>query len=95
LKGRHITPSDIGRDIIQWGRGQGDADVAQTQDRLREINPRTVKDMIQQGLDRPWVERQLSMYQAAIRAGGKKLLNTQLFPRLELLDAILRNWPND
>lgn len=84
---------EIGRNIIRWGRGQGADDVAQTVARIGEMSPKAVREMMKQGLERSWVEKQLSLYEKAVGAAGKKLTNEQLLPRLELMQTILRNWP--
>lgn len=88
-----MNAAEIGKEVIRWGCGQSSAAVAQSQRRIFAINRYEVLDMIAKGLDRSWVEKQLSLYEAAISAGGAKLRNRQLRPRRDLLLAILREWP--
>jgi len=83
---------EIGKDIIQWGRGQTADDVAKTIERAGQMTQETVEQMIKQGLEREWVEKQLGQYLKAYEEGGKKLLNEQLIPRIELMRNILNNW---
>jgi hypothetical protein len=52
-----------------------------------------VAAMEAQGLNRATVESLRATYQRAIETGGKKLLNTQLLPRAQLMDRILELWP--
>jgi hypothetical protein len=75
--------------------GQADDDVDQTERRTRAIRPEVVKAMIEKGLARSWVEQQIATYNAAMQSGGKKRSNKQLVPRLRLMQAILRDWPNE
>jgi hypothetical protein len=90
-----LSSDEIGREIVLWGTGQDDDAVAQTIARTQQVSPEVVKEMIGKGLTRAWVLEQRSRYIRAKAAGGKKLGNRQLLPRLELMDAILRDWPND
>jgi len=83
---------DIGKHIVQWGEGQAPKDVAQTLARTEQINPGVVRGMIKQGLEKSWVEKQLGKYLEKLEAGGAALKNTQLKPRLELMEKILKNW---
>lgn len=83
---------DIGKQIIQWGEGQAPKDVAQTMARIEQINPSAVQGMIKQGLEKNWVEKQVGKYLEKLEAGGAALKNTQLKPRLELMEKILKNW---
>jgi len=87
-----MSAGEIGKDIILWGRGQTAADVATTVARAKEISPAIVKQMVRQGLKKDWVVQQLAQYTKAFEEGGKKLLNQQLIPRIELLKNILQNW---
>lgn len=88
-----MKTTEIGKDVIRWGCGQSAAAVAQTVRRTASLTRAEVVDMIGRGLELPWVEKQLSLYEAAIHADGAKLRNRQLLPRRELLLAILREWP--
>ncbi|MEN9865281.1 MAG: hypothetical protein RL748_871, partial [Pseudomonadota bacterium] len=84
--------SDIGEKIIKWGEGQAIKDVMTTIERTKAINKQEVSQMIKQGLERQWVEKQLTAYRAAIES-SKKSINAQLYPRIELMKKILSNWP--
>ncbi|HEY4080833.1 MAG TPA: RHS repeat-associated core domain-containing protein [Burkholderiaceae bacterium] len=83
---------DIGRDIIGWGRGQSPEDIAKTISKTGEINPEVVEKMIEKGLTKEWVEGQAAKYSKALEDGGRKLINEQLAPRLELMQKIIQNW---
>ncbi|MDQ1817404.1 hypothetical protein RBA41_29265, partial [Massilia sp. CCM 9210] len=84
---------DIGQEIIQWGRGQTAEDVAQTIARSNEMSTNVVQDMIAKGLRKDWVEKQMSLYEKALKSGGSKLKNVQLSPRLNLMQKIIESWP--
>jgi hypothetical protein len=77
--------------IVGWGSGQGTAAV--TQQLAQTLTRETVKQMLRRGLTRSAVEEQLAVYQRALAQGGAKLANTQLLPRIELLQKILTLWP--
>ena len=89
-----MIQSHIGKYIVRWGCGQSPADVAQTLARARQIDQLAVLEMIQQGLTRSWIEERLVAFCHARDLAGPKLANLQLLPRIELLHAILKNWPS-
>jgi hypothetical protein len=88
-----MSSGEIGGKVIGWGTGQSPAAVAQTRAVTNGLTAEGVKSMIARGLTREWVTQQLTMYRAAIAQGGKKLVNTQLEARKELMEAILTLWP--
>jgi RHS repeat-associated protein len=77
--------------IIGWPTGQAAAE--QTAAMARGLTSEQVAAMRAQGLNRATVESLRTAYQRAIQQGGKKLLNTQLLPRAQLMDRILELWP--
>lgn len=83
----------LGEDVVKWGVGQSPEMVEKTNQRARGLTPEQVEEMIRDGLTREWVEQQLDLYRKALAAGGAKLRNAQLIPRLSLIEAILRLWP--
>jgi hypothetical protein len=87
-----LTASQGGR-IIGWGTGQTAEAVAQTQAVARGLTTEAVEGMVARGLTRQWVQEQLALYERAIAAGGPKLKNLQLLPRLELMKKLLELWP--
>jgi hypothetical protein len=76
---------------VGWGSGQGTAAV--TRQLAQTLTRETVKQMLRRGLTRSAVEEQLAVYQRALAQGAEKLANTQLLPRIELLQKILTLWP--
>ncbi|MEO8682348.1 MAG: RHS repeat-associated core domain-containing protein, partial [Vicinamibacterales bacterium] len=86
------SSGDLGR-IIGWGAGQSAADVMRTVRTTRELTAGRVLELAQQGVTRDWVEKQLGLYQKALEAGGSKLENNQLLPRIELMKTLLEKWP--
>jgi RHS repeat-associated protein len=87
------SAGDIGKNVIKWGTGQTAEAVATTTERIKAVNPAEVVKMIKEGLRKDFFEKQLAQYQKAIDVGGKKLINEQLLPRLELMEKILESWP--
>jgi RHS repeat-associated protein len=77
--------------IVGWGTGQSGAAV--TQQLARTLTKDAIKHMIRRGLTRSAVEEQLAVYQRALAQQGAKLANTQLLPRIEVLEKILKLWP--
>jgi hypothetical protein len=77
--------------IIGWPTGQAAAE--QTAAMARNLTSEQVAAMQAQGLNRATVESLRGAYQKAIETGGKKLANTQLLPRAQLMDRILELWP--
>lgn len=49
--------------------------------------------MVNEGLDRAWVQDQLRLYKKALDKGGSKLKNNQLGPRKALMERLLELWP--
>jgi RHS repeat-associated protein len=88
------SSGDLGK-IIGWGTNQSPADVAQTIRVTRELTQSRVAELVRQGVTREWVQKQLTAYQQALEAGGKKLDNTQLLPRIELMKKLLEYLPKD
>jgi hypothetical protein len=62
--------------------------------RPQDLTQEGFRQMIANGLTRSTVQHRLNQYAAAIAAGGKKLANTQLLPRYELMKKILQLWPD-
>jgi hypothetical protein len=87
-----LSSSAMG-EIIGWGTGQTLKALAQTQAVTAGLTAATVARMAQQGLTREWVVAQLAKYQSSIVEGGKKLQNTQLLARKELMEKILQLMP--
>jgi RHS repeat-associated protein len=79
--------------IIGWGTGQTLKAVAQTHAVTAGLTAAAVARMVQQGLTREWIVAQLAKYQSSIVEGGKKLQNTQLLARKELMEKVLQLWP--
>jgi hypothetical protein len=80
--------------LLGWGTGQGSKAVATTRAAIDKVTPESVKKMMNEGLDKPWVKDQLSMYDDAIKKGGEKLNNTQLEARKELMERVLEHMPD-
>ncbi len=83
---------DIGKDIVGWGTKQTAEGVAKTVARIEQINAETVGQMARQGLTREWIDTQAAKYANALEAGGRKAINEQLVPRLELMLKIMDSW---
>lgn len=91
-----------GGELVHWGSGQGAAGVAETEAAARGLTSEGVRQMVEDGLTRPWVESMAATYERMIgayekaAAEGTKLgvdVNKQLVPRLELMKGILDLWP--
>ena len=59
----------------------------------RELTAGRVAELVKQGVTREWVEKQLALYSKSLASGNKKLENTQLLPRIELMEKVLKLWP--
>jgi RHS repeat-associated protein len=77
--------------IIGWGTGQAGAGA--TRSLARGLTRAAVEEMKQKGLTKATVEQLLRTYQpAAVEAAQKGITNTQLQPRIELMQKILSLW---
>lgn len=83
------SAGEFGR-LVGWGTGQAGA--AATRQATQALARETVKQMINRGMSRAEVLHQLRTYEQALTQGGAKLANTQLIPRIELLQKILKLW---
>lgn len=79
--------------IIGWGTSNAAVAVAKTQQVIASLTRTKVAQMVARGLSKEWVKQQLARYLKDIAEGGKKLDNTQLLPRKELMEKILELWP--
>jgi RHS repeat-associated protein len=86
------SSGEIGQ-IIGWGTGQAAEEVAQTVRVTRELTAARVAELVKQGVSREWVEKQLAFYRASLESGSRKLENNQLLPRIELMEKLLKLWP--
>ncbi|HEV1994128.1 MAG TPA: hypothetical protein VGR03_07350 [Candidatus Acidoferrum sp.] len=88
-----LASGEIGGEIIGWGTGQAAEAVAQTEAVTQGLTTEAIEGMIEEGLTREWVESQLEMYEKAAENAIKAARNTQLMPRLELMQKLLELWP--
>jgi hypothetical protein len=89
-----LSSGDLGK-VIGWGRGQSPEAIAKTFEVTKNVTTSAIEKMMEQGLTKEWVTRQLGMYSEAIKGGTDKLRNAQLLPRAELMKKILDLWPKD
>ena len=88
--GAGLTPSKMG-DVIQWGTNQMAEGVAKTRALTESLTTQRIQEWIKQGLTRDNVVQMLEKYQHAQNTGQGP--NTQLIPRIELMQRILDLWP--
>lgn len=88
-----LNNSQVGQ-LIGWGRSQTGQAVAQTQAVTQSLTSGRVQELINQGLTRSWVEKMSSVYASEIEEGNDAV-NMLLAPRLEVLQTILRLWPEN
>ena len=88
-----LTPSASGQ-LIGWGTGQGAAATAQTDAVTANLTSQQVADWADAGLSRDWVAENLQQYQDALNRGGAAANNSNLVPRIALMQKILELWPS-
>jgi hypothetical protein len=104
LRGRPIGPPLVttagpvltaarGGNIVGWGTSNSPEAVRQTEAVTRSLTTERVQQMQASGLTRTWVVENLAKYERAAAAGGDKLRNAQLLPRLALMRRLLELLP--
>lgn len=86
-----ITSGNMGK-IIGWGEGQTDEAIQQTINVTKNLTKSQIKGWAKKGLTKSWVQDQLNKYSSSLIKGNKKLKNTQLIHRKELMEKILELW---
>ena len=103
LRGRPIGPplaagmmsaAQVGNDVIGWGTSNSPEAVAQTEAVAQSLTKDGIKGMIAKGLTKEWVLDNLAKYEKAAAAGGQKLVNKQLLPRLKIMRRLVELWPD-
>jgi hypothetical protein len=88
--GRGGTNTRSNRRDSEMGKGQSTTAVQQTQELTRNLTREAVREMAEKGLTREAVEELLRRYQDALTRNQGP--NTQLTPRIELMQRILDLW---
>ncbi len=85
---RFRTAGEAGR-VFGWGNGATREAIQVTRDRAASITPEIVQGMREQGMTRHIVRAARDLYRDAVRTGAGE---GQAAARLELVNAVLRNW---